>query len=186
MDLLQSKWNNTVSILLPIPNSRKSELYQALFYFILKIIHQIPTWQGLQRDQPWYPPQRIEFHWILRHHRAWCVSWTNPSCCLQGAFNCGVDPILTGSIPSALGEQGGMDIQASVAGFVNGKKDYLLMSRQYLSFFHFFSSGEIQGFKLILKCYFLFPCKFFLLFWCTCIFHVCMYIYIILYCCVYY
>ncbi|XP_054751908.1 uncharacterized protein LOC129257572 [Lytechinus pictus] len=39
---------------------------------------------------------------------------------LAGAFNCGVDPILTGSIPSALGEQGGMDIQASVAGFVNG------------------------------------------------------------------
>ncbi|XP_038067522.1 putative glycerol-3-phosphate transporter 2 isoform X3 [Patiria miniata] len=39
---------------------------------------------------------------------------------IAGAFNCGVDPILSGSVPSELGELDGRKIQASVSGFVNG------------------------------------------------------------------
>ncbi|XP_071477098.1 sugar phosphate exchanger 3-like [Diadema antillarum] len=39
---------------------------------------------------------------------------------LAGAFSCGVDPILTGSIPAHIGALGGMDAQASVAGLING------------------------------------------------------------------
>ena len=40
---------------------------------------------------------------------------------IAGACNCGVDPILTGSLPAALGEMGGINAQASVAGLINGK-----------------------------------------------------------------
>ncbi|XP_022097687.1 putative glycerol-3-phosphate transporter 2 [Acanthaster planci] len=39
---------------------------------------------------------------------------------IAGAFNCGVDPILSGSVPSEIGEMDGRRIQASVSGFVNG------------------------------------------------------------------
>ena len=39
---------------------------------------------------------------------------------ITGALNCGVDPILTGSVPAELAEWEGRDIQASISGFING------------------------------------------------------------------
>ncbi|XP_077985117.1 uncharacterized protein LOC144439755 [Glandiceps talaboti] len=39
---------------------------------------------------------------------------------LFGVFNCGPDPILTGTLPLELGQMNGRNIQAALSGFVNG------------------------------------------------------------------
>ena len=53
---------------------------------------------------------------------------------VAGAFNCGVDPILGGSVPSEIGEMDGRKIQASVSGFVNGQQTLLFQLRECSQF----------------------------------------------------
>ncbi|XP_070557645.1 uncharacterized protein [Ptychodera flava] len=79
-----------------------------------------------------------------------------------GTFNCGPDPILSGTLPLEMGEMSGRNIQASLSGFINGFGSlgtvlqgpvigYLADTYDWTSMFHFMimmsSVGALALFK---------------------------------------